>query len=67
MINTQSLAWRKSSFSGQQDNSNCVEVASLADGGMAVRDSKNPTGDRLRFTAGEWSAFMKGVRAGEFG
>ncbi|HEY9413564.1 MAG TPA: DUF397 domain-containing protein [Pseudonocardia sp.] len=59
------LSWRKSSFSGQQDNE-CVEVASLADGGMAVRDSKNPTGPVLSFTAGEWSAFLKGVNAGEF-
>ena len=66
MIESGSLAWRKSSFSGQQDNSNCVEVASLADGGRAVRDSKNPRGDVLRFTAGEWAAFVKGVHAGEF-
>ena len=66
MIESGSLAWRKSSFSGQQDNSNCVEVAPLADGGRAVRDSKNPRGDVLRFTAGEWAAFVKGVHAGEF-
>lgn len=66
MIESGSLAWQKSSFSGQQDNSNCVEVASLADGGRAVRDSKNPHGDVLRFTAGVWAAFVKGVHAGEF-
>ena len=60
------LLWAKSSFSGQQDISDCVEVASLADGGRAVRDSKNPRGDVLRFTAGEWAAFVKGVHAGEF-
>ncbi|HEY9409861.1 MAG TPA: DUF397 domain-containing protein [Jiangellaceae bacterium] len=60
------LLWAKSSFNGQQDISDCVEVASLADGGRAVRDSKNPRGDVLRFTAGEWAAFVKGVHAGEF-
>lgn len=57
------LKWKKSSFSG---TGNCVEVAELADGGRAVRDSKNPAESVLRFAAGEWSAFVKGARAGEF-
>jgi hypothetical protein len=38
--------WRKSSFSGGGQGSNCVEVN---DAGTAVRDSKNPTGPELRF------------------
>lgn len=59
------LAWHKSSFS-DQDGNECVEVADLADGGRFVRDSKNPAGGTLSFTAGEWSAFVQGVRAGEF-
>lgn len=67
MAEYETLTWRKSSFSGSQDNSECVEVAALADGGRAVRDSKTPDGDVLRFTAGEWVAFVKGVHAGEFG
>jgi hypothetical protein len=58
-------AWRKSSYSNG-DGGQCVEVAPLTDGGMAVRDSKNPRGGMLRFTAGEWSAFVKGAKAGEF-
>ena len=66
MTDTNELQWRTSSFSNGNDGSECVEVASLADGGMALRDSKNPNGDVLRFTAGEWSAFVKGVHAGEF-
>lgn len=61
---TQPLIWHKSSFSGQGDN--CVEVAPLANGGRALRDSKNPEGPRLTFTFGEWEAFRLGVRAGEF-
>lgn len=59
------LSWHKSSFS-DDENGGCVEVAPLSDGGLAVRDSKNPTAGMLSFTAGEWSAFVRGVRAGEF-
>lgn len=43
-----------------------VEIANLPNGGSAVRDSKNPTGPALRFTATEWSAFTTGIRTGEF-
>jgi hypothetical protein len=56
--------WRKSSRSGAGNE--CVEIAELADGGRAVRDSKNPTGPVLRFTSAEWVAFTAGVRDGEF-
>lgn len=56
--------WRKSTRSGAQGN--CVEVADLPDGGRAVRDSKDPTGPVLRFTAAEWDAFREGMKDGEF-
>lgn len=45
----------------------CVEVGKLADGGVAIRDSKDLSQPALAFTAEEWTAFVAGVRAGEFG
>lgn len=59
------LTWRKSSFSGNQGG-NCVEVADLPDGGIAVRHSKNPAGPIIEYTASEWDAFLQGAKAGEF-
>ena len=56
--------WIKSSLSFA--NGNCVEVASLPDDEVGVRDSKNSAGPVLRFTAEEWHAFLGGVRNGEF-
>jgi hypothetical protein len=53
--------WRKSSYSGGQGN--CVQVAPLRDG-IAVRDSKNPSGPVLRFSADAWQAFVNDVKAG---
>jgi uncharacterized protein DUF397 len=56
--------WRKSTFSGQH---NCVEVAMLDGGQVAVRHSRQPAGPALVFTADEWSAFLQGAWHGEFG
>jgi hypothetical protein len=43
-----------------------VEVASLPDGGIGVRNSRDKTGPVLNFTQDEWHAFLGGVRNGEF-
>jgi hypothetical protein len=58
------LSWVKSSLSFA--NGNCVEVASLPEGGIGIRDSKDREGAILRFTPDEWHAFLGGVRNGEF-
>ena len=58
------LEWIKSSLSFS--NGNCVEVASLPDDEIGVRDSKDPEGPVLRFTSDEWHAFLGGVHNGEF-
>jgi hypothetical protein len=47
-------------------NGNCVELARLEGGGVAVRHSKNPTGPALVYTPAEMDAFFDGVRKGEF-
>jgi hypothetical protein len=58
------LTWRKSHFSGQQGN--CVEVARIPGGGIAVRNSRDPKGPALVFTYAEIDAFLAGAREGEF-
>ncbi|RBO84281.1 DUF397 domain-containing protein [Nocardia puris] len=58
--------WRKSTYSGPDGN--CVEVAFLGDGDVAVRDTKaRGEGPVLAFTPRAWDAFLTGVSAGEFG
>ncbi|MDQ3151063.1 MAG: DUF397 domain-containing protein [Actinomycetota bacterium] len=56
--------WRSSSFSN--GGGNCVEVAPLADGRSAVRNSNHPDAGVVFFTRAEMDAWIKGVKAGEF-
>jgi Domain of unknown function (DUF397) len=58
-------AWRKAKASGGTGG-NCVEVAPLSGGQVAVRDSKDRSGPALVFTASEWAAFKDGMSKGEF-
>jgi hypothetical protein len=58
------LEWRKASASAVTGN--CVELAPLPNGGVAVRDSKDQHGPVLKFTKDEWAAFVSGMTAGEF-
>jgi len=56
-------SFRKSTFSG---TGSCIEVRRLPDGRIALRDSKDVSLPPHHFTAAEWTAFLAGVRAGEF-
>ncbi|MEU4511562.1 DUF397 domain-containing protein [Nonomuraea wenchangensis] len=60
-----SAAWRKATASGGTGG-DCVEVAPLDGGRVAVRDSKDRSGPALVFTASEWAAFKDGMSRGEF-
>lgn len=56
--------WRKSRRSGAVGN--CVEVAALECGDLAVRNSRYPGGPALVYTRAEVAAFVAGAKDGEF-
>jgi hypothetical protein len=56
--------WTKSSYSGAIGN--CVEVAKLAGGEVAMRNSRFPDGPALVYTRAEITAFLAGAKDGEF-
>ena len=55
--------WFKSSASGANG---CVEVAHLPEGGVGLRDTKDPAKAPHLYTRDEWQAFLTGVKNGEF-
>ena len=57
-----SRGWRKSTKSNY---GSCVEVA-FDEGLVHVRNSRDPRGAALTFTAGEWEAFLAGAGEHEF-
>ncbi|MGO4429390.1 DUF397 domain-containing protein [Streptomyces sp. MCAF7] len=65
-MTTESLRWIKSSYS--DNGGNCVEVAAnlvASRGVVPVRDSKDPHGPALTFTASAWSAFVAFAKSGD--
>ncbi|MEV0025181.1 DUF397 domain-containing protein [Streptomyces atroolivaceus] len=58
------VEWRKSHHSNPSGN--CVEMALLPGGAVAVRNSRYPEGPALVYTADEVRAFLAGVRDGDF-
>jgi hypothetical protein len=57
-------AWVKATASDSFNN--CVEIARLADGEVAMRNSRFPHGPALVFTRSEFAAFLDGAGRGEF-
>jgi Domain of unknown function (DUF397) len=58
------VAWKKSTFSNPSGN--CVELAKLPNGKIAVRNSRHPSGPALVYERGEIDAFLRAAKAGEF-
>jgi len=58
------LSWFKSRHSNPSGN--CVEVACLPNGEIAVRNSRYPAGPVLVYTQAEIAAFLRGAKEGEF-
>jgi hypothetical protein len=58
------VTWQKSQYSNP--NGACVEVATLPDGEIAVRNSRFPSGPALVYTRAEIAAFLAGAKDGEF-
>ncbi|MET8824464.1 DUF397 domain-containing protein [Streptomyces sp. NPDC004610] len=56
--------WIKSHHSAAEGN--CVEVAPLIDGSVAMRNSRFPDGPALVYTPAEVAAFLAGAKDGEF-
>ena len=55
--------WKKSTRSS--GSGQCVEVM-ITEEGVAVRDTKDRTKAPHIYTIGEWTAFVAGVKDGEF-
>jgi hypothetical protein len=59
-----SVTWRKSLHSNPSGN--CVEIAELAGGAVAIRNSRFPAGPALVCDRADFATFLAGARAGEF-
>ena len=57
-------AWRKSRHSNPSGN--CVEIAKLLDGAIAIRNSRFPDGPALIWARTDFTEFLAGARDGDF-
>lgn len=58
------VSWMKSRRSNSTGN--CVELAKLANGSVAVRNSRHPEGPALIYTHAEIEALVLGAKDGDF-
>lgn len=58
------LRWQKSRRSNSQGN--CVEMAELSSGEIALRNSRHPDGPALVYTRAEVAALINGAKDGDF-
>ncbi|NUS85794.1 MAG: DUF397 domain-containing protein [Streptomyces sp.] len=66
-MTTESPRWFKSSYS--DNGGQCIEIAAnlvASRGVVPVRDSKDPNGPTLVFSADGWSSFVSAVQREEF-
>ncbi|RCG27915.1 DUF397 domain-containing protein [Sphaerisporangium album] len=63
MVDMNGASWVKSSYSGEEGD--CVELATLHDNGMAIRDSKRSDGPVVRISTSAWTAFRSSLKSGE--
>ncbi len=57
-------SWRKSRHSNPSGN--CVEIAELADGAVAIRNSRFAEGTALICARTDFAEFLAGARDGDF-
>jgi hypothetical protein len=57
-------AWRKSRHSNPSGN--CVEIAGLDGGAVAIRNSRFPGGPALICARADFAEFLAGARDGDF-
>jgi Domain of unknown function (DUF397) len=62
-IDARNVAWRKARRSVA--NGACVEVGSTTEA-IVVRDSVDPAGPKLRYSAWMWQAFIADAKRGSF-
>ncbi|MFE0459831.1 DUF397 domain-containing protein [Kitasatospora sp. NPDC058965] len=55
--------WRKSSYSHEAGQ--CIEIGHALPGASPVRDSKDPEGPALMFSAEAFASFIAGIKAGD--
>jgi hypothetical protein len=58
------LNWIKAKISNPSGN--CVQMAKLPNGHIAVRNSRDPRGPVLLYTGSEASAWLQAAKNGEF-